>query len=159
MPRDEAVMPYWVPQVLRSHKKVRGRLAWQRGLRVRGGLRREPEVRERVLGSFPTVVSVDVWGPSGSRGLGQQNAGGKWYSGQAQARCPGGVGKGGVHCFLMRAPTAAVTFPAMSSVPFSSSAFSSLFPLLLHLPHLPPSSFPPLLPPLASSPPQLSPPV
>ncbi|XP_030616630.1 uncharacterized protein C16orf95 homolog [Delphinapterus leucas] len=75
MPRDEAVMPYWVPQVLRSHKKVRGRLAWQRGLKVRGGLRREPEMRERVLGSFPTVVSVDVWGPSGSRGLGQQNAG------------------------------------------------------------------------------------
>lgn len=27
MPRDQATMPYWVPRVLRFHKKVRGRLA------------------------------------------------------------------------------------------------------------------------------------
>ena len=53
MSRDQAMMPYWVPQVLRSHKKVRGRLAWQRGLRVRGRLRRDPEMRGKGAGFFP----------------------------------------------------------------------------------------------------------
>ena len=63
MPRDQATMPYWVPQVLRSQKKVRGKLAGQRGLRVsvgRGGTQRG---EGWVLGSFPSVASSSIWGP------------------------------------------------------------------------------------------------
>ena len=60
----------------------------------------DPEMRGRVPGSFPTVACIGVWGSPPSCGLGQQRAGGKWYSGQAQVRCPGGVGKGGIHCAL-----------------------------------------------------------
>lgn len=52
MPRDRAMMPYWVPQVLRSHNKVRGRLAQQQGLRVRGGFPREQEKRRAGAGFF-----------------------------------------------------------------------------------------------------------
>lgn len=55
MPRDQAVMPYWVPQVLRPHKKVRGRLTAARP-------QRDPEMGWRVLGSFSTVASTGVRG-------------------------------------------------------------------------------------------------
>ena len=46
----------------------------------------DPEMRGRVPGSFPTVACIGVWGSPPSCGLGQQRAGGKWYSGQAQVR-------------------------------------------------------------------------
>ena len=129
MPRDQAVMPYWVPQVLRSHKKVRGRLVWQQGLKVRGGAEGEPEIRGRVPGSFPTVASLGVWGSPPSCGLGQQRTGDQWYSGQAQVRCAGGVGKGGIHRTLRRVCChLSHRFFCPSSSP--SPPFSSLFSIL-----------------------------
>lgn len=53
MPRDQATMPYWVPRVLRFHKKVRRRLSEQRGLRVRVGFPRDLEKRGRGWVLFP----------------------------------------------------------------------------------------------------------
>ena len=101
----------------------------------------DPEMRGRVPGSFPTVACIGVWGSPPSCGLGQQRAGGKWYSGQAQVRCPGGVGKGGIHCALRVCCHLSHHFFCPSSSP--SPPFSSLFSNLLT--SLPLSSHPTLL--------------
>lgn len=58
MPRDQAVMPYWVPQVLRPHKKVRGRLTAVRS-------KRDPEMGWRVLVFSPQWPPLE--GSLGSR--------------------------------------------------------------------------------------------
>ena len=113
----------------------------------------DSEPRGRVLGSFPTVASIGVWGSPPSCGLGQQRTGGKWYSGEAQVWCPGGGGKGGIHCALKRVCchlSHHFFCPPPSSSPLSSSLFSSNL-----LTSLPLSSHPTLLL-LASPLPQFS---
>ena len=134
VPRNQAAMPYWVPQALRSPKKVRRRFLQQRGLRVRGGPAEGPDRRGKGAGFFPAVASIGVCvGSSGSHGRGQQSAGGERCVGRTSSGVLVAVGKV-VHCSLKRAP--------VSAAPFSSPASSSSLRFSTSLTSLPPPSLP-----------------
>lgn len=78
MPRDQAVMPYWVPQILRPHKKVRGRLTVARPQRDRG----HPE-GSGVWGLLEgTVRAVECrrWACAGEDQLGVLGVPGGWVA-------------------------------------------------------------------------------
>lgn len=127
MPRDQAVMPYWVPQVLRPHTKVRGRLMAARP-------ERDPEMGWRVPGSLPTVASIHPGSP------GRHSKGSR-----VQAGGGGGVCRGGAGSVSWGVPGGRVTLPSEGDS-IAAAIFPAASPaLLLSCPSPPSLTWPHLL--------------